>query len=601
MALVCDLETNGLLDELNRVHCLSIGDTETGEITAYADQPGHRPIVEGLERLTAADRIYAHNGIGFDRPALLKVYPNLRLPEFCDTLVRARVVWPEITSKDLENPKMPRNLAGSHSLKAWGYRLGEHKGEYSGGWERFSEEMLEYCVQDVQVALVLLKKIAEQRWPEASFALEEAFARAIHLQERRGIGFDLRAAHELYASLCGRRSEIEDELSEAFPPWVVAGETKTAKRNMTLTLTDADGVRAKRKIASGDEYTNHEVVVFNPGSRAHIANRLMALWGWQPTEYGNNGVPSVDENILAGLPYPEAKLLTEYLTLQKRIGALAEGNQAWMKLESNGRIYGRVNTNGALTGRCTHSRPNLAQVPAEAAYRSLFVPATGYVMVGVDAKGLELRCLAHYVALWDGGKYAEVVSGGDPHSFMASAIGLPRQKAKVFTYAFLYGAGNKKLGSIVRPTASEREQAKLGAELRERVNTNFEGLGTLLSAIERKIKNQGFIVGLDGRRLVPRTRNSALNTLLQSAGAVLMKQALVLLMERLAAEGFRHGQEFALVANVHDEIQAEVLPEHVETFKQMSVQAIRDAGPALGFRCPLDGDAKHGATWADTH
>ncbi|MCA1946981.1 MAG: ribonuclease H-like domain-containing protein, partial [Armatimonadetes bacterium] len=549
--LVFDLETNGLLDELDRVHCLAIGDMDTGEITGYADQPGHPPIREGLQRLTAADVVYAHNGVGFDRPALAKVYPHLRLPELRDTMVMARVIWPELAPRDLKTKDFPRQHAGSHSLAAWGHRLGEHKGDYTGGWDRFSEEMLAYNLQDVRVTMALLRRIEKEDWPESSFQLEHAFAQAIFLQERRGFGFDVAAGQHLYADLVARRVRIETELAQVFPPWVVPGPEKVAQRNMTLAITDELGVKAKRKIATGETYRNHTVVHFNPGSRHHIADRLMTLRGWKPKRFTDSGQPMVDEGVLGGLPYPEAKLLAEYLTIQKRIGQLAEGNQAWLKLERNGRIYGRVNTNGALTGRCTHSKPNVAQVPSEPEYRRLFVPTSGYTLVGVDAKGLELRCLAHYVAHWDKGKYAEVVTTGDPHSYMAQAVGLPRSEAKVFTYAFMYGAGDQKLGSIAQPTASPTRQRALGAELRARVSAGFTGLGKLVNLVQHRTSSPGYLVGLDGRRLKPRGKNSALNTLLQSAGAIIMKQALVLLVDRLEQRGWEHGREFALVGNIH--------------------------------------------------
>jgi DNA polymerase I-like protein with 3'-5' exonuclease and polymerase domains len=282
--------------------------------------------------------------------------------------------------------------------------------------------------------------------------------------------------------------------------------------------------------------------------------------------------------------------------IQKRLGQLAEGKEAWVKLEKNGRIHGRVNTNGAVTGRCTHSNPNMAQVPAvRAPYgkecRELFTVAKGYKMVGADASGLELRCLAHFMGKWDEGAYAKELLEGDIHTANQKAAGLEtRDQAKTFIYAFLYGAGDAKIGTVVGKGQEE------GAKLRANFLKKTPALKYLKDAVEKAAK-RGYLLGLDGRKLWIRSEHAALNTLLQSAGALVMKKACCILDKMIKESGF--DAKFAL--NVHDEWQIEVKEEVAELVGNLAVQAIRDAGDFFNFRCPLDGEFRVGNNWAETH
>jgi DNA polymerase I-like protein with 3'-5' exonuclease and polymerase domains len=300
------------------------------------------------------------------------------------------------------------------------------------------------------------------------------------------------------------------------------------------------------------------------------------------------------------MPYPEAKPLCEYLMIQKRLGQLAEGKEAWVKLEKNGRIHGRVNTNGAVTGRCTHSNPNMAQVPAvRAPYgkecRELFKVAPGYKMVGADASGLELRCLAHFMGKWDNGAYAKELLEGDIHTANQKAAGLEtRDQAKTFIYAFLYGAGDGKIGTIVGKGQEE------GARLRANFLKKTPALKYLKEAVEVASK-RGYLLGLDGRKLWIRSEHAALNTLLQSAGALVMKQACVFLDTTISLAGWEWGKDYSFVLNVHDEWQIEVREPLAKWIGETAVEAIREAGKHFNFRCPLDGEYKIGNNWCETH
>lgn len=649
---VWDVETDGFLEEMTVVHCLVLYDLDTDELISCADRPGYLPISHGLQLLADADEIIGHNIVGFDLPALKKLYPKWKTRAVVtDTLLVARVVWPDVKQSDFEKAKkglFPSNLIGRYSLEAFGHRLGLHKGDFKGPWEVWTPAMHSYCEQDVRVNVRLLRK-AEKRIEEVQdprggplardfLELEHSVARIIRRQESFGFRFDKGAAQQLYSTLLARRYELEQELRTLFPPWLRGREIKTSKR----TVTYRKGYVAPCVIAEGSVYQKLELVEFNPASRDHISDRLMMCRGWAPQAFGKDGKPTVDDEVLAALPYPEAKQLSEYLLVQKRIGALAEGKEAWLNHERNGRIHGGVITNGAVTGRMTHNRPNLAQVPAARSpygpeCRALFIADVGYVLVGCDADALELRCLAGYLAPIDGGAYIETVlrgdkaQGTDMHSVNCRALGMdPKVKyqvgpqllpgrdiAKTWFYAWAYGSGDENLGHLLgvfgdpnNPAhwAARRDGSKVdkhaalaGAKARKKFLKALPAIGTLIDRIKARVEGRGFLMGLDRRPLPCRSAHSALNTLLQSAGAILMKRALVILDDALQAAGLVPGQDYEFVANVHDEWQLQVLEKHSEFVGKTAAEAIRLAGEYYDFRCPLAGDFSIGKNWYETH
>lgn len=349
-------------------------------------------------------------------------------------------------------------------------------------------------------------------------------------------------------------------------------------------------------------------VPFNPTSRQQVASLLMKSFGWKPQEFTNDGHPKIDETILSSLPYPPAKAISDLFLLEKRIGQLAEGDQAWLRLvKKGGRIHGGCNTNGAVSGRVTHVRPNLATVPRVGnpfgkECRSLFVPTAGNVLCGFDASSLELRCAAHYLAPYDGGQYAETVSVGDPHTENQKAAGLAtRDQSKLFYYALIYGAGFQKLGSIVDANASDTKQVAIGKSLKNKFIKNMPAFGVLIGAIKRKFKTVGHLRGLDGRELRIRSEHSAVNLLFQSAGALLMKQALINFVQLAADKGMHHQHAYWLVVNVHDEFQWECKKEIADELGQLAVQGMEESGRDFNFKCPVTGEYKVGHNWSETH
>jgi DNA polymerase I-like protein with 3'-5' exonuclease and polymerase domains len=617
--LFFDIETNAIedwsnLSDLHTVHCLSIYDPTTPKMITYHGAG----IQNGLQELAKAERIVGHNVIGFDLPALSKMYSfHPPLIKVLDTMVMAKCIVADVRNDDFLRKNYDKSLIGSHSLKAWGLRLSKltklSYGEEDGAFDSYNDDMRKYCERDTIVTQILYDYLMQQNPSGEMLAIEHWFAFIMRLQEKKGFAFDVVKAERLELELAAVRAGLLDRLQREFPAkteemktpsgWqveiegrVYTAETKALLKNV---LKDAGEVQARVKdaVKMGNKT---KTIPFNPGSRQQIAERLLDL-GYELPKEPDATTPKVDESVLRSIDHPFAEVLCHYLLVTKRLGQLAEGNQAWLKLEKKGRIHGRVNTNGAVTGRCTHQNPNVAQVPAcRAEYgekcRELFKAGDGYKLVGCDAAGLELRMLAHYLAFYDGGAYAKTVIEGDIHSLNQEAAGLEtRDQAKTFIYAFLYGAGDAKIGEIVGGSARE------GQMLKRKFLSNLPALKKLQAEVQRKVTNGGKLIGLDGRILPVRSSHAALNMLLQSAGAVTMKVALVQLFHRLNQIKWQHGREYSFVANVHDEFQAEVLPDKANVFGELAVDAIRRAGKELKLNVMLDGEAKIGMSWKETH
>jgi len=658
--LLFDIETNGLLDTLTTIHCLVIKDADSGQVWSLHGGT----IKDGLALLQQADELIGHNIIKFDIPAIQKLYPTFSpRAKLLDTLVLSRLLWPQIEESDyalVSKGVLPKKLLGRYSLEAFGYRLRKWKGDYAqiaqeqgvDPWGAWSSEMQEYCEQDVEVTQELYKrarhvwagydsqtnqklKQAERQhsppstvplipYADKAIWLEMEVAKILSWQENWGFAFDRQAGERLYVTLLEERTRLETQLKTIFGSWIEAdGDPVVVKRTRRTTCKVT---KAKVLYEEGARYSKIKFVDFNPASTRHIARCLTKIYGWQPQEFTPSGIPKLDEAVLSKLPFDEAKLLTRYMVINKRIGQLAEGRQAWLKQERQGRIHGSVMTVGAVTRRMTHSSPNMAQVPTTGAAfgeecRALFTASQGYVLVGCDADALELRCLAGYMAKYDGGAYIDTIlkgdksQGTDMHSVNTRALGLDPAKtypveakfingrdiAKVWFYAFLYGAGDHKLGSIMGATGTDRQVMNAGKKSRERFLASLPALKTLTEQVKHRAKTRGFLIALDGGKLEVRSQHAALNTLLQSAGAIIMKQALVILVADLQDKGLIHGRDYGFCANVHDEWQIDVKPQYVETVMELAEDSIDKAGKVLNFACPLKGNAAQGMTWRDTH
>lgn len=618
--VILDLETDGLLEELTRIHCLVLRDIDTNEVMSCADQPGYPSIAEGLEAVKQAEKIYGHNLIGFDVPALKKVTGyDIPKEKVVDTLVTCQMRWAHIKELDFSNArkgKMPQHLAGKHSLEAWGYRIGRLKGTYgkTSDWRIWSKAMQDYCEVDTDVNRELVFYIRKHGVSPEAVRIEHALAWYLRQQERNGWPFDVEKAHALQAKLAARREEVSTELKRVFGSWYASNGETTPKRD-----------NKKQGITAGCPYTKIKLVEFNPGSRQHIAQRLTKLYGWKPEEFTPSGQAEVNEKTLKSLDQtlPGVKLLSEYLLLDKRLGQLAEGKEAWLKrvtadqplggkLTGLSHIHGRCLQNATITHRAAHSNPNIAQVPKNkspfgAECRDLFHVPAGWIQIGADASSLEARCLGHYMAKYDGGVYAEKLLKGDVHTENKRVLGLDndpkgRDTAKVWLYAFMYGAGDEKLGSIHSPGIGPASQKSLGKRLKKQYLASLPALARLTSEV-KAVAQQGWLRGIDGRRVYVRSDHSSLNTLLQSAGALICKAWIVNFSARFEAEFGPQGWlgQWAALSWVHDEVQIAVRPAIETRAKQILLEEMRALTQTFQWRVALDGEAKSGRSWKETH
>jgi DNA polymerase I-like protein with 3'-5' exonuclease and polymerase domains len=570
MRIVLDIETNLAHD---KIHFVVTKDIDTGEVRTWK-AASNLP-----EFLKDASLIVMHNGISFDAPVLNRLWKTkIRSSQVYDTLIVSRLLDP--------------SRENGHSLEAWGNTLGFHKIDYAAVWqwmmdrkESYAGECFDspidsllehYCIRDVEVTAKLFVRLSsdvvEKQFSQESVELEHRVAQIISEQERNGFKLDQIYATCLLTDIKSKVAGIYEQMQQRWPPVTVE------------RFSDKTGKRLK-----------DSVVTFNPGSRQQIGERLKEL-GWKPKEFTETGQPKVDETILANIKIPEAQVIAEYLMLQKRISQI----ESWMEaVGKDGRVHGKVITNGAVTGRMTHSSPNMAQIPnAGSIYgpecRECWTVEDGNVLVGCDASGLELRMLAHYMK--DEGYVRTVCEGSskdgtDVHTVNQRAAGLAsRDNAKTFIYAFLYGAGDAKIGSIVGGSARD------GTKLKAKFLAQTPSLAKLLERVGRQAA-KGWVPGLDGRRIWVRSEHAALNSLLQGAGAIVMKKALVIFDDKRKANKW----PVKYVANVHDEAQLECPKDIAEEVGKAFRQSIIEAGEFYKLRCPLDGEYKIGRNWRETH
>lgn len=787
--LVWDIETDGLLHELTRIHVLSIRDLDTRQLFVFRRNKREDTILDGVEMLNEADLIVGHNIIGFDNEALWKVYGDKFNPKGIvrDTLVMARMLFADEKERDFRRWKrgqLEGKYIGSHELGAWGQRLGFPKDEYSARrkekaterwnedrdifdeiigevdddllaavreerkageygdaharaipivededpknalvrfsdlkafihymtWGFWNQDMEDYGVQDLDPTEALWLKIEKKDWPQTATRLEHKVHALMERVTQNGFPFDVDKARELEADLRAEQQELERKAKDHFGSWWVPakwkltnesttyvspqtgneekdqrpfkprpefgeddsrkrwGEVVVPKRSMKFKKPQKDGNPHADKTA-GAAYCPVKLVDFNPGSRPQIINRLTKIYEWEPQEFTEKGNPVVNDEILRELAVeiPICETLAELFYYNKRLGQLVDGTNGWIKKAfevDEGVIHPRFNVGGTVTNRCTHSNPNIAQVPRVVfkkpvwkengepvlgpdgepirgrpvrddagdfvldengkvvtkkvlmkgregdhgwECRSLFTVKPGFVLMGADQSGIELRCLAHYMATFDNGDYGRLLLEDDIHTVHQNALGLEsRDMAKTFIYAMIYGASDYKLGITIDPSLILKpKQAKaLGKKTRDNIMTRLPALGALIKATQREAK-RGYVTALDGRQLYVRGMHAALNTKLQGAGATIAKAWCVIFEEMMEEEGLVHGWDgdFALMAWVHDEMQTAVRDdERVRLIAEKCINAAsKEAGETFDFALPVDIDVKWGMTWAETH
>ena len=598
MKLLFDIETNDL--KATKIWCVVAKDIESKQLYTF----GPDQIDEGCQLLSEADELIGHNIIGFDLPVIRNLTRFKTLgygQKIVDTLVLSRLFDPV--------------REAGHGLGTWGHKLGVRKFDFKDFSDGFSVEMMDYCIQDVAVNVLVYHALREESrgFSRESVELEHEVADILKEQEKHGFLYDSMAADLLLAELRETVAKTEAAVKRVFKPKVTKTKlfpriTKNGSLSKMASLCEAGvgkGVRMTRaehelmskKLEKAEFRTEMcDPVIrsrsqdFNLGSRQQVGEYLQDF-GWKPTEFTAHGRPIVNEKTLAEVKgIKEAELIKAYLMYQKRVSQINSWNES---VEEDGRVHGFVIPNGAITGRMTHRNPNMAQVPSSSSpygsqCRSVWTVPEGYKLVGIDASGLELRMLSHYM---DDKDYTNEVINGDIHTANQNLAGLEsRSQAKTFIYALLYGAGDEKLGSVAGGGRS------VGTRLRQSFFDNLPAFKSLKNRVG-SASERGYLKGLDGRKLYVRSEHAALNTLLQGAGAVVMKQALVLFNRSLKSEGL----DAHFVANVHDEWQVEVLEKDAERVGQLGVEAIVAAGEHLDLKCPLDGEYNVGNNWSETH
>ena len=573
--IVFDIEANGLTPD--KVWCIVAYERGAKEFITWSgdDLLCFKDWIKEQGEL----EVIGHNIIGYDIPVLEQLLDvDFSKCKVTDTLVMSRLAEP--------------SRQGGHSLENWGQLLLQPKGEHSD-WDNFSQDMVEYCEQDVRVNELVYQRLLRDlaNFGNQSIVLEGQVQRIISKQIKNGWVLDQEKSFILLAELKEKKYDLEDKVHQNFKPLptFIKEVTPKVKKDGTYSVVGLKFLGEQWTTAVAP-FSRLDYPEFNLGSRQQIG-RYLQYFGWKPETFTEKGQPIVDESVLNKVKgIPEAELIGEYLMVQKRIAQI----QSWLDaVQDNGRVHGYVNANGAVTGRMTHSKPNVAQVPAgNAPYgkqcREVWTVPTGYKLVGMDASGLELRMLAHYMN--DKG-YTNEILNGDIHTANQLASGVEtRNQAKTFIYAFLYGAGDAKIGSIVGGSARD------GKRLKEKFLRNTPALRTLRERVG-VASGRGYVLGLDGRRVAVRSEHAALNTLLQSAGAIVMKKALCLLDEYAQL----HKIDYKFIGNIHDEIQTEVAEKDAERFGRLATACIEAAGNHYKLNCPLAGEYQIGSDWSETH
>ena len=559
---VLDIEGNGLgeliLDgkgkpytEATRILCAATKVNDEDPILWLEHQM--KDLVKYLSEMPV---IIGHNIWGYDFPVMRRLHGMARPKCIVDTLVISKLMHPDINNHPL----------GDNSLESWGRYLKFPKMDYKGGWSQYSDEMGTYCLQDARLGMAIYQ--AQKQFITKNKELvrfESRVSEVLMEQVEHGFNYDSNAGDKLYQELMLEKLGIEDEMREIFPDKII------------IRHSEKTGKRLKDKIET-----------FNPGSRQQIASRLNEKYGWEPplTEKGN---PKVDEAVLATLEYPEAKKLTEYFNTVKLMGMVEDWNTR-VSASRDHRIHGNINAQGAATGRCTHSQPNIAQVSGDHRARELWIPDVGSSLVGADLSGLELRMLAHFMAKYDNGEYAKVLLTGDIHTHNQHAAGLSsRALAKSFIYAYLYGAGDKKIAMVCDCSVDAARK------LRDRFQKEIPALAKVQDAVRYETIKTGRVRLPDGRSVPVRSEHAALNTLLQGSGAIVSKYWMV---EASKAAARLHAKQLAYI---HDELQYSCPKTVADEFGKAVTAAATTAGEQLNLNIRIDAEYRIGNNWAETH
>jgi DNA polymerase I-like protein with 3'-5' exonuclease and polymerase domains len=572
----CDIETDGLNPSV--IWCIAIqniNDESTRVFYPNLDSDFNNWVQSG-----EVETLVFHNGIAFDVPVLERLLGT----DFTGICIEDTMLLSQLDSPRRE---------GGHSLANWGEYLGYPKGDHED-WSKLSDEMVEYCLRDVEITTKVYRILMQKGLSKDAIKLEYATKKHCTLQEKNGWLFDEHGAVHILQQINEDLRKAEEEVHKNFPPLPVWKSKKPIKKSSRFNKDLTRSIAYQREVDlechtnEEDDYGYWTYPELNLGSRQQVGRHLMH-YGWKPEVFTETERPKVDESTLKDVDIPEAKIIARYLMLQKRKGQV----DSWLDAldDRTGRIHCRVHTMGTVTHRMSSSKPNLQQVTASSKeygpeMRALFTVPEDKVLVGADLSGLELRCLAHYMK---SDNYTKELLTGDIHAVNQKLAGLKtRDKAKTFIYAFLYGAGDAKIGSIVGQDSS------VGKNIKERFLKNTPSLAKLKQQVG-KASDKGYLKALDGRHVRVRSEHASLNFLLQSAGAIIAKRAWVIFHE-LATH-----LDYKQLGVIHDEIQIECSPDDAEEIGKLTVKAMELTTDYYKLRCPISGEYKIGRSWNETH
>ena len=584
-----DIEANGLLMDATVVWCIVLRDIDNGTVHTF----GPDDIPAAITKIKQAKELIGHNLSLYDLPLLQRLHKL----DWEDFLVTDTMLWSRLLQPD---------RLGGHSLGAWGERLGYAKGDFTD-FSEYTEEMLQYCVQDVEVTSHLYSRLLGQvKNYSNALAIEHKFAYIISQQVLNGFKLDIGFANELLNKLETEYDGLYTRLTDELPQKRIETHFKGVKKGgrfMGLTESGYQYITEKTEVIKEAKW---KYIDPNPRSRAQIIEFFQQKYSWQPDQKTEKGTPIINETVLEAMDYPEAQSFSRLFRLSKQIAMIASKN-GWTTQLHGERVHGSVITNGAVTGRATHSKPNMAQIDSDERMRACWIPKEGWDLVSCDADQLEVRALAHFTHPYDQGDLKLVILEGDLHSQNQEYCGFKdRKTAKTALYAFIYGAGNIKLGTI-EASESPNESYKVysliakGKEVRSNLNNSMHGLIQLSKILNLTLGERNYLFGLDGRPLYIRSQHAALNTLLQSAGAVTMKMCLIEFWRLAKENNYVHGLDYGLVANVHDEIVFEAHKDKAEAIGKLVNDAMQVVVEKLDFKCPLTMGCSIGADWSQIH